>query len=247
MFTLLQPDAPVCNTQLFLLPAVLTDNISNSAGSARHSPERADAHQQPQDPATDPAPHPNPAPTQSDTPTPTPTASGQQPGSSQLPSDDSVLASPQKAAQSSCDDSSMAPHVPPELRALTTWLRGGERLRTTGLFVNSTDAAMLWAMHQPADKAAADSNREPKGGCALAVKHIREALDRGQQVSALSSPFPLFRLSPYPLPSIPLLPLCSLPLVLCVICMSGVSAYHAAPPLRPRPLRNWYCCSNTPF
>ena len=80
--------------------------------------------------------------------------------------------------------------MPPELRALTTWLRKSERLKTAGLFVNSTDAAMLWAMHQPADKAAADSNREPKGGCALAVKQIREALDRGQEVFAPPSPLP---------------------------------------------------------
>lgn len=76
----------------------------------------------------------------------------------------------------------MASHVPPELRAITAYLRDKGRLRTPGLFVNSADAAMLWAMHQPPEVGTPDNNREPKSGCALAVRQVREALDRGQEV-----------------------------------------------------------------
>ena len=46
-------------------------------------------------------------------------------------------------------------HVPPELRAITGHLRDKGRLKTQGLFVNSADAVMLWAMHQPPGKARA--------------------------------------------------------------------------------------------
>ncbi len=80
------------------------------------------------------------------------------------------------------DESAVASHVPPELRAITAYLRDKGRLRTPGLFVNSADAAMLWAMHQPAEVGTPDNNREPKSGCALAVRQVREALDRGQEV-----------------------------------------------------------------
>lgn len=80
------------------------------------------------------------------------------------------------------DESAAASHVPPELRAITGYLRDKGRLRTPGLFVNSADAAMLWAMHQPAEVGTPDNNREPKSGCALAVRQVREALDRGQEV-----------------------------------------------------------------
>ena len=72
--------------------------------------------------------------------------------------------------------------MPPELRAITGYLRDKGRLRTPGLFVNSADAAMLWAMHQPAEVGTPDNNREPKSGCALAVRQVREALDRGREV-----------------------------------------------------------------
>lgn len=149
------------------------------AGSSRQSPEHIDTQQQLHAPTPDPATHPKDPPDNSDPST----ASAQQPtGSPQPPGADPALASPQEAAQSSGDDSSVAPHVPPELRALTAWLRGNERLKTAGLFVNSADAAMLCGMHQPARQATAETSREPNGGCALGVKQVREALDRGQEV-----------------------------------------------------------------
>ena len=88
----------------------------------------------------------------------------------------------QPAAADSAYGSSVASHVPPEIRAITAYLRDKGRLRTPGLFVNSADAAMLWAMHHPQEMGSSDSSREAKNGCALAVKQVREALDMGQQV-----------------------------------------------------------------
>ena len=171
----------------------VTDVFLLSAGSSHHSPDHADAQKQLQRNAAGQAENQTQDPSQLDTlPATEGAAEGvQQPDPPQQPTAGSATTtSPQEAAQSSEDDSSASRRVPPELRAMTTFLRDQGRLRTTGLFVNSADAAMLWAMHQPPEQSAAESNREPKAGCALAVKHIREALDRGQEV--IAPPPPLF-------------------------------------------------------
>ena len=154
-----------------------------SAGSSYHSPDHADAQKQLQRNTSSQAAHQTQDSTQSGT---LPATGGGASGGArrgQQPDSGSALTSSQEAAQSSDNDSSATPRVPPELRALTAFLRDKERLKTAGLFVNSADAAMLWAMHQPPEQSAAESNREPKAGCALAVKQVREALDRGQEVS----------------------------------------------------------------
>lgn len=159
----------------------VTDMPHMSAGSSHHSPDHADAQKQLHKNAAGQAAQQPQDPTQSGSEGGA--GGAQQPDPPQQPNASSVTTtSAQEAAQSSGDDSSASPRVPPELRAMTTFLRGQGRLRTTGLFVNSADAAMLWAMHQPPEQSAAESNREPKAGCALAVRQIREALDRGQEV-----------------------------------------------------------------
>ena len=151
------------------------DSSHATAGPSHHSPAHAgrDSRQSPNR-STQSAQAPSQANAD--------TAADQQIRSSQQPDADSTLTPPQDAAQSLEDESSTTPRVPPELRAITAYLRDKERLKTPGLFVNSADAAMLWAMHQPPDLATSDSSKEPKSGCALAVKQIREALDRGQEV-----------------------------------------------------------------
>ena len=149
------------------------------AGSSHHSPDHADAQKQLHSMISSQAEHQTQDSTQSGTEG---NASGGAMGAQQ-PESGTAFTSSQQAAHSSGDDSPATPRVPPELRAITAYLRGKERLKTAGLFVNSADAAMLWAMHQPPEQSAAESNREPKAGCALAVKQIREALDRGQEVS----------------------------------------------------------------
>lgn len=162
----------------------VTDMFHMSAGSSHHSPDHADAQNQLQKNAAGQAAHRTQEPTQSDTlPANEGGAGGaQQPGPPQQPTAGSVATPSQEPAQSPEDDSSASHRVPPELRAMTSFLRDQGRLKTTGLFVNSADAAMLWAMHQPPEQLAAESNREPKAGCTVAVKQIREALDRGQEV-----------------------------------------------------------------
>lgn len=166
----------------------VADMFSMPAGSSHHSPDHADAQKHLQRNAAGQA-----APQTQDLthlrtlPATGKDASGaaregQQPDPPQQPAVALALTSSQEAAHSSDDDSSATPRVPPELRAITAYLRGKERLKTAGLFVNSADAAMLWAMHQPPEQSAAENNREPKAGCALAVKQVREALDRGQEV-----------------------------------------------------------------
>lgn len=164
-----------------------------SAGSSQHSPDHSGAQNQLQKNAAGQAGQRTQDPTQSDTLPATEGGAGgaPQPDPPQQPTAGSVTTtSSQEAAQSSGDDSSASQRVPPELRAMTSFLRDQGRLRTTGLFVNSADAAMMWAMHQPPEQSAAESNREPKAGCALAVKQIREALDRGQEVTPPPPPPP---------------------------------------------------------
>ena len=173
----------MCSRCGLMLCYAFTDMLSMFAGSSHQSPDHADAQNQLQRNAAGKAAHQTQDPAQSDT---LPAAGGDAEGGQQP--DGSDLAASQEAAQSSEDDSSATPRVPPELRAVTAFLRDKQRLRTPGLFVNSADAAMLWAMHQPPDQTSADSNREPKAGCALAVKQVREALDRGQQVMPWSCP-----------------------------------------------------------
>ena len=178
----------MCGKLLLCCAMHVTDIFSMSAGSSHHSPDHADAQKQLQKNAASEATHRTQDPTHSGTRAATgglasgAVKGGQQPDPSQQPVAGLALTSSQEAAQSSDDDSSALPRVPPELRAITAFLRDKERLKTAGLFVNSADAAMLWAMHQPAEQSAAESNREPKAGCALAVKPVREALDRGQEV-----------------------------------------------------------------
>lgn len=139
-----------------------------TAGTAHHSPDHSDTHTNLQKHQASSPSAANPSPSQ-------------EPASDQ-PDDPAHLTAPQAHPHNSTDESATASHVPPELRAITGYLRDKGRLRTPGLFVNSADAAMLWAMHQPAEVGAPDNNREPKSGCALAVRQVREALDRGQEV-----------------------------------------------------------------
>ena len=145
-----------------------------NAGTAHHSPDHSDAHTHLSSQQSSP-------PSNSATPSAIDPTPGQQPASDQ-PDDPAHLTAPQAHPHNSTDESATASHVPPELRAITGYLRDKGRLRTPGLFVNSADAAMLWAMHQPAEVGTPDNNREPKSGCALAVRQVREALDRGQEV-----------------------------------------------------------------
>ena len=165
-----------------------TDIFSMPAGSSHHSPDHADAQKHLQRNAVGQEAPQSQDPTHASTLPATGgdagvgARGGHQPDPSQQPAASSALTSSQEAAQSSGSDSSATPRLPPELRAITTFLKDKERLKTAGLFVNSADAAMLWAMHQPSEQSAAESNREPKAGCALAVKQVREALDRGQEV-----------------------------------------------------------------
>ncbi len=145
-----------------------------TAGTAHHSPDHSDTH-------THLSKHQPSPPSHSATPSATDPTPRQQPASDQ-PDDPAHLTAPQAQSCDSLTESAAASHVPPELRAITGYLRDKGRLRTPGLFVNSADAAMLWAMHQPAEVGTPDNNREPKSGCALAVRQVREALDRGQEV-----------------------------------------------------------------
>ncbi|DBA87288.1 hypothetical protein WJX77_005794 [Trebouxia sp. C0004] len=142
------------------------------ASTAHHSQDHSDAHS----PVSRHQPSP---PSHSATPSATDPIPGQQPATDQ-PDDPAHLTAPQA-------QSAVASHVPPELRAITAYLKDKGRLRTPGLFVNSADAAMLWAMHQPAEVGTPDNNREPKSGCALAVRQVREALDCGQEIPASTS------------------------------------------------------------
>ena len=180
-------------TSCFAVLAVLccamhvTDMFSMPAGSLQHSPDHADAQKHLQRNAAGQAVPLSQDPTHSSTAPATRgdasegATGGQEPDTPEQPA--AVLAlTTQEAAQSAVDESSATPRVPPELRAITAFLRDKQRLGTAGLFVNSADAAMLWAMHQPAEQTAVESNREPKAGCALAVKQVREALDSGQEV-----------------------------------------------------------------
>lgn len=64
--------------------------------------------------------------------------------------------------------------LPPEIRALTDFLREGSRLHTPGLFVNSAEQAFAAASE------ATSSSRVP-----APVRTIREALDRGLPVRTL--------------------------------------------------------------
>ncbi len=160
---------------LLLLHHVLPASLQlTNAGTAHHSPDHSDAH-------THLSRHQPNSPSHSATPSATDPNPGQQPASDQ-PDDPAHLTAPQAQPHDSTGESTAASHVPPELRAVTAYLRDKGRLRTPGLFVNSADAAMLWAMHQPAEVGTPDNNREPKSGCALAVRQVREALDRGKEV-----------------------------------------------------------------
>ncbi|KAL0027397.1 hypothetical protein WJX79_008379 [Trebouxia sp. C0005] len=156
---------------VFYSPSASQD--ASPASTAHHSPDHSDAH-------THLSRH------QSATPSATDATPRQQPASAQ-PDDPVHLTAQQAQPHDSMHESAVATHVPPELRAITAYLRDKGRLRTPGLFVNSADAAMLWAMHQPAEVGTPDNNREPKSGCALAVRQVREALDRGQEVPASTS------------------------------------------------------------
>ena len=73
-------------------------------------------------------------------------------------------------------------NVPPELRAITAYLKAKDRLKTQGLFVNSADSVMLWAMHQPPEGVGVETGMGAQGGRSAAVEMVKEALDRGQQV-----------------------------------------------------------------
>ena len=148
--------------------------LNADVGSSHHSPDHSDTHNHLQRHQASHPTHPT-QPLIADAP------SSQQPGSDQQ-DDPAHLMPSQPAAVDSAYGSSVASHVPSEIRAITAYLRDKGRLRTPGLFVNSADAAMLWAMHHPQEMGSSDSSREAKNGCALAVKQVREALDRGQQV-----------------------------------------------------------------
>lgn len=76
--------------------------------------------------------------------------------------------------------------IPPELRAITDYLKSKDRLKTQGLFVNSADSVMLWAMHQPPDGSGGEGGTGAQGGRSGAVASVREALDRGQPVCSAS-------------------------------------------------------------
>ena len=75
-------------------------------------------------------------------------------------------------------------NVPPELRAITAYLKDKEHLKTQGLFVNSADSVMLEAMHQAPDgNPSGDGGPSAQGGRFAAVEKVRTALDKGQPVS----------------------------------------------------------------
>ena len=74
-------------------------------------------------------------------------------------------------------------NVPPELRAITAYLKDKERLKTQGLFVNSADSVMLEAMHQPPDRTPGEGGSGAQGGRFAGVEKVRTALDKGQPVS----------------------------------------------------------------
>lgn len=164
-------------SEAFYSPSASQD--ASPASSSHHSPDHSDTHNHLQRHQASHPTHPT-QPLIADAP------SSQQPGSDQQ-DDPAHLMPSQPAAADSAYGSSVASHVPPEIRAITAYLRDKGRLRTPGLFVNSADAAMLWAMHHPQEMGSSDSSREAKNGCALAVKQVREALDRGQQVPTTAS------------------------------------------------------------